>query len=80
MRWCELDAALVAIGRVDDGTALLDEAMAGGAGREGDDLDTVVLVSAARWHPGIEAVTSGTATQWVRAADGFNVAIASCPG
>jgi hypothetical protein len=47
-RWCELDAALVAIGRVDAGIALPDEAIAGGGGREGDDLDTVVLVSAAR--------------------------------
>jgi tetratricopeptide (TPR) repeat protein len=43
----ELGAALVELGRTSEGTALLDEAMAGALGSEVRDLDAVVLTTAA---------------------------------
>lgn len=68
----ELGAALVEMGRVEEGTALLDEAMAAALAGEGRDLDTVVLI-------GCRTITSCSrggdlvrATQWVRAADDFH--------
>jgi ATP/maltotriose-dependent transcriptional regulator MalT len=68
----ELGAALVADGLVDEGTALLDEAMAGALAGESGDLDTVVLISCRT----VESCDRGgdvrRATQWVRAADEFN--------
>lgn len=67
----ELGAALVEQGRIEEGTALLDEAMAGALGGEGLDLDSVVLISCRT----ITACSRGgdlrRATQWVRAADDF---------
>jgi hypothetical protein len=41
----ELGAALVELGRASEGTALLDEAMAGALGGEAQTLDAVVLAS-----------------------------------
>ena len=41
----ELGAALVELGRIEEGTALLDEAMAGALAGEGRGLDTVVLIA-----------------------------------
>jgi hypothetical protein len=41
----ELGAALVELGRTSEGTALLDEAMAGALGGEVQNLDAVVLAS-----------------------------------
>jgi ATP/maltotriose-dependent transcriptional regulator MalT len=68
----ELGAALVAIGRVEEGTALLDEAMAGALAGEGDDLDTVVLISCRTVASCDRGGDVRRATQWVRAADDFN--------
>ena len=68
----ELGAALVAIGRVEEGTALLDEAMAGALAGEGDDLDTVVLISCRTVASCDRGGDVRRATQWVRAADEFN--------
>jgi ATP/maltotriose-dependent transcriptional regulator MalT len=67
----ELGAALVEQGRGAEGTALLDEAMAGALAGEGLNLDSVVLISCRT----ITACSRGgdlrRATQWVRAADDF---------
>jgi len=68
----ELGAALVAIGRVEEGTALLDEAMAGALAGEGDDLDTVVLISCRTLASCDRGGDVRRATEWVRAADDFN--------
>ena len=42
---CELGVALMALGDLDAGGSLLDQAMAAALGGDRDDLDTVVLVS-----------------------------------
>ncbi|HET9242806.1 MAG TPA: LuxR C-terminal-related transcriptional regulator [Gaiella sp.] len=68
----ELGAALVANGRVEEGTALLDEAMAGALAGEGNDLDTVVLISCRTVASCDRGGDVRRATQWVRAADEFN--------
>ena len=68
----ELGAALVAIGRVEEGTALLDEAMAGALAGEGADLDTVVMISCRTVASCDRGGDVRRATQWVRAADEFN--------
>jgi ATP/maltotriose-dependent transcriptional regulator MalT len=66
----ELGAALVALGRVEEGLALLDEAMAGALG-EGA-ADTVVQTSCKTiWACG-RAAQPKRAAQWLRAADEFN--------
>jgi DNA-binding CsgD family transcriptional regulator/tetratricopeptide (TPR) repeat protein len=67
----ELGAAIVEQGRVEEGTALLDEAMAGALAGEARDHDSVVLISCRT----ITACSRGgdlrRATQWVNAADDF---------
>ena len=68
----ELGAALVEMGRVDEGLALLDEAMAGSLSGETDSLDTVVLTSCNTIICCSRAADFKRAAQWVRAADGFN--------
>lgn len=68
----ELGAALVATGSVEEGTALLDEAMAGALAGEGEDLDTVVLISCRTVASCDRGGDVRRATQWVRAADEFN--------
>ena len=68
----ELGAALVELGRVEEGTALLDEAMAGALGGEGGDLDGIVLISCRTITSCSRAGDLARATQWVRAADDFN--------
>jgi DNA-binding CsgD family transcriptional regulator len=68
----ELGAALVAIGRVEEGTALLDEAMAAALAGEGHDLDTVVLISCRTVASCDRVGDVRRATQWVGAADEFN--------
>ena len=67
----ELGAALVELGRISEGTALLDEAMAGALGGEVD-LDTVVLASCRTITSCSRAVDIKRATQWIRAATRFN--------
>jgi DNA-binding NarL/FixJ family response regulator len=64
-------AALVEMGRLDEGEALLDEAMAASLGGEAENLRTVVytscnMISACSQVAGVER-----AAQWIRAADEF---------
>lgn len=67
----ELGAALVEAGRIEEGTALLDEAMAGALAGEGGDLDTIVLVSCRTITSCSRGGDLARATQWARAADDF---------
>jgi DNA-binding CsgD family transcriptional regulator len=68
----ELGAALVELGRVEEGAALLDEAMAGALGGEGESLDTVVLTSCRTVTACSRAAELKRAVQWIRAADEFH--------
>jgi tetratricopeptide (TPR) repeat protein len=68
----ELGAALVELGRVSEGTALLDEAMAGALGGEVRTLDAVVLASCLTITSCSRAEDVKRATQWIRAATRFN--------
>jgi ATP/maltotriose-dependent transcriptional regulator MalT len=68
----ELGAALVEMGKLDEGAALLDEAMAGSLGGETDTLDTVVLTSCNTVVCCSRAGDFNRAVQWIRAADDFN--------
>jgi hypothetical protein len=69
---CELGAALVAMGELDDGGSLLDQAMAGALAGEGGDLDTVVLVSCRTITACSRAADVKRAMQWIHAADDFH--------
>ena len=68
----ELGAALVELGDVDKGAALLDQAMAAALAGEGGDLDTVVLISCRTISTCSRAADFKRAVQWIRAADDFN--------
>jgi ATP/maltotriose-dependent transcriptional regulator MalT len=68
----ELGAALVERGRVEEGAALLDEAMAGALAGEVRDLDAVVLISCRTITSCSRGGDLARATQWVRAADEFH--------
>jgi DNA-binding CsgD family transcriptional regulator len=68
----ELGAALVAMGELEDGGSLLDQAMAGALAGEGGDLDTVVLVSCRTITACSRAADIKRAKQWIHAADGFH--------
>ena len=68
----ELGAVLVELGEVAEGTALLDEAMAGALGGEARDLDAVVLASCRTITSCSRAADVKRATQWIRAATHFN--------
>ena len=68
----ELGAALVELGRTREGTALLDEAMAGALGGEVQNLDAVVLASCRTITSCSRAADVKRATQWIRAATRFN--------
>jgi hypothetical protein len=68
----ELGAALVELGMTSEGTALLDEAMAGALGGEVQNLDAVVLASCRTITSCSLAVDIKRATQWIRAATRFN--------
>jgi len=68
----ELGAALVALGRVEEGASLLDEAMAGALGGEAANLDTVVLTCCRTVTSCSRAAEVRRAAQWIRAADEFN--------
>lgn len=67
----ETGAALVRQGRVDEGLALLDEAMAGSLGGEGGSFDTVVYTSCNMISSCATCAEFERAVQWVRAADRF---------
>ncbi len=72
---CALSArgsALVAMGRVDEGIALLDEAMAGSLGGEVEALDTVVMTCCQTIICCSRVGDLKRARQWVRAADAFH--------
>jgi ATP/maltotriose-dependent transcriptional regulator MalT len=69
---CELGAALVELGNLEDGAALLDQAMAAALAGEGGDLDTVVLISCRTITTCSRAADIKRAVQWIRAADDFN--------
>ena len=68
----ELGAAILEQGRVEEGTALLDEAMAGVLAGEGRNLDSVVLVSCRSITACSRAGDLRRATRWIRAADAFH--------
>jgi DNA-binding CsgD family transcriptional regulator len=68
----ELGAALVAMGELEDGGSLMDQAMAGALAGEGGDLDTVVLVSCRTITACSRAADVKRAMQWIRAADDFH--------
>ena len=68
----ELGAVLVELGRTREGTALLDEAMAGALGGEAQNLDAVVLASCRTIASCSRAADVKRATQWIRAATRFN--------
>ena len=68
----ELGGALVELGRTSEGTALLDEAMAGALSGEAHDLDAVVLASCRTITSCSRAADVKRATQWIRAATRFN--------
>ena len=67
----ELGTALVQAGHVGDGTALLDEAMAGALGGEARRLETVVFTACRSIIACSRALEIERATQWIRAAEGF---------
>ena len=67
----QLGAALVQSGRMDEGIALLDEAMAGSLGGEGERLQTVVYASCNMISSCGQIAEVERARQWIRAADGF---------
>ena len=68
----EMGAALVDAGRLDEGVALLDEAMAGSLGGEVDSPDTVVMTSCNTIIACSRSGDFARARQWIRAADEFN--------
>lgn len=67
----ELGTALVQSGRVGDGAALLDEAMAGALGGEAQRLETVVFTGCRSIIACSRAFEVERATQWIRAAEHF---------
>jgi DNA-binding CsgD family transcriptional regulator len=68
----ELGAALVELGRIEEGIPLLDEAMAAALAGEGGDLDTIVFVSCLTVTSCARGRDVKRVAQWVRAADDFN--------
>jgi DNA-binding CsgD family transcriptional regulator len=67
----QMGGSLVKLGRVEEGTALLDEAMAGALGGEGRP-DTVVHASCVTIVSCSIAAELKRAAQWIRAAEAFN--------
>jgi DNA-binding CsgD family transcriptional regulator len=68
----EIGAALVDMGRVEEGAALLDEAMAASLAGEAENPDTVVYTSCKTVVACSRAAEVRRATRWIRAADEFN--------
>jgi DNA-binding CsgD family transcriptional regulator len=68
---CELGFALMALGDLDAGGSLLDQAMAAALGGDRDDLDTVVLVSCRTITACRRAADLKRAAQWINAAEAF---------
>jgi DNA-binding CsgD family transcriptional regulator len=68
----EIGAALVELGRIEEGTALLDEAMAAALAGEDGSPETVVYTSCKTVVACARAAEVRRATRWIRAADEFN--------
>jgi len=68
----QLGSCLVSQGRVDEGVALLDEAMAGSLGGEGGAFDTVVFTSCSMVGSCTRCADFERAVQWIRAVDRFS--------
>ena len=68
----QLGASLVQQGRLEEGGALLDEAMAGSLGGEGERLQTVVYTSCNMISSCSQIAEVERATQWIHAADRFS--------
>ena len=68
----EIGAALVETGKVEEGTALLDEAMAASLAGEDQSPDTVRYTCCKTVVACARALEVGRATRWIRAADEFN--------
>lgn len=71
-------AALINLGRVADGTELLDEALAGALGGEGSSLDTVVFTSCLLMRSCVRGADFLRVVQWTRSLDKF-IARYGCP-
>ena len=69
----ELGAALIEMGDLEEGAALLDQAMAAALAGEAGDLDAVVLISCRTISTYARAADIRRAIQWIRAADDFNL-------
>ncbi len=67
----QLGAMAVETGRLEDGFALLDEALAGALGGEGTRLDTVFITSCTMIGCCSKAAQLQRATQWIRVGDDF---------
>ena len=67
----QIGSALVSQGRVAEGVALLDEAMAGSLGGEGGDFETIVFTSCNMIGSCTRCAEFERAVQWIRAADRF---------
>ena len=67
----ELGYALVQVGRVAEGTAMLDEAMAGALSGEARELSTVVFAGCRSITSCCRILEFERAAQWIRAADKF---------
>ena len=67
----QIGACLIEQGRIDEGVALLDEAMAGSLGGEGGSRDTVVFTSCHMISSCSRCAEFERAVHWVRAADRF---------
>lgn len=68
---CELGFSLAQMGRVADGDALMDEAMAGALGDEGLRPQTVVFTSCRSITSCTRALEIERAVQWIRASEEF---------
>ena len=67
----QLGVSLVEMGRIDEGGALLDEAMVASLGGECEELRTVVYTSCNMISACGEVAELERATQWIRASDDF---------
>jgi DNA-binding NarL/FixJ family response regulator len=68
---CEIGVAVAAAGRVEEGLALLGEAMAGSLGGEAERLDTVMYCCCRTIVTCSLTAELDRAAQWVRATEGF---------
>ncbi|MEV0286784.1 helix-turn-helix transcriptional regulator [Kribbella sp. NPDC050820] len=71
-------AALIDLGQIIEGTALMDEALAGALGGEGARPDTVVLASCLLMRSCVRGGDYLRVVQWVRSLDAF-IARYGCP-